>query len=242
MSRSARRLRTPEERVGNAANASLPPPVADETTDEELLRRALIARDEQAFGRALDRFFPAMLRLALSHVQSRATAEEVIQETWLAALRGIDRFEGRSAVKTWLFHILRNIARGRGRRDARMRPLSDLTPVSPDAEELDPLDMIVDGRTAASGHGHVALWVGGTDPEQELLDRELAERLEGAMALLPPRLREVIVLRDVEGWSADEVCNALEISDTNQRVMLHRARNRVRDEMRPYLSQNGSCT
>lgn len=113
MTLSARRLRTPEERVGMLPNACLPPPERplEKLSEDELFLRALAGRDERAFAIVLDRSFPAMLRIALSHVADRAAAEDVIQESWLAALAGISRFEARSSVKTWLFHILRNIAR-----------------------------------------------------------------------------------------------------------------------------------
>jgi len=220
-------------------NASLPPPRVGHDETETLLQRALQEHDEGAFGRALDRLYPAMLRLAQSHVDSLATAEEVVQETWLAALEGFARFEGRSTIRTWLFHILRNIARGRGRRDARMRPLSSLQ--GPDTQRSDLLEAVVGGRTAAASHSPAALWTGGTDPEQELLARELAERIEAAFATLPARQREVIVLRDVEGWTAAEVCNVLGLSDTNQRVILHRARDRVRNELREYIASDDTC-
>lgn len=218
-------------------NVSLPPPV-DRVSDGDLLLRALRDRDEQAFVEALDAYYPAMLRLARSHVRDDATAEEVVQETWLAALAGVDRFEGRASVKTWLFRILRNIARGRGRRDARQQPFSVIEGAAADAGS---------GGTAGSGglaeavDGRSALWTTSTDPEEELLSRELAEHIDAAIARLPPRQREVIVLRDVEGWNPDDVCNALGLSDTNQRVMLHRARNRVRHELRKYLADSDPC-
>jgi RNA polymerase sigma-70 factor (ECF subfamily) len=242
MSQPTRRLRTPEERVGMLPNASLPPPQMQAATvsENDLLLRALRDRDEQSFGRVLDLYFPGMLRLALSHVRSRATAEEVIQETWLAALQGIHGFEGRSSVRTWLFRILCNIARARGRRDARMRPLSELQPVARDAPTAGALDIIVATPTNNAGH-HTALWAKGTDPEHELLNRELGDQIEAAIAVLPARQREVLVLRDVEAWSAADVCNTLGISDTNQRVILHRARERIRKELREYLADTDSC-
>jgi RNA polymerase sigma-70 factor (ECF subfamily) len=122
-----------------------------------------------------------------------------------------------------------------------MRPLSELQPVARDAPTADALDMVVDTRTNQAGYAHTALWAKGTDPEHELLTRELTERIEPAIAVLPARQREVLVLRDVEAWSAADVCNALGISDTNQRVMLHRARDRVRKELREYVADTDSC-
>ena len=243
MNHPLRQLRTPEERVGMLPNASLPPPPDPSASDEDrLLMSALRERDESAFAQVIDTYFSSMLRLALSHVSDRASAEEVVQETWLAAIEGIGRFEGRSTVKTWLFHILRNIARSRGRRDDRLRPLSALRSADAAAEGLDPLDRVVDARAAAAGHGPAAMWAGhNPDPEAELLAGELREQIETALATLPPRQKEVIVLRDVEGCSAAEVCNILGIADTNQRVLLHRARERVRRELRQYLSADDIC-
>jgi RNA polymerase sigma-70 factor, ECF subfamily len=232
MKLGTRQLRTPEERVGMLPNASLPPPCRDlaHAADEELLVRGLRDGDEDALALALDRLFPAMLRTATCHVRSRAAAEDVVQDSWLAAIDGFLRFGGRSSVRTWLFRILRNIARTRGRRDARTSPFSEMNGTGP----ADPLERPVRWETQA-------LWVTGTDPEAELLSTELAERIESAIAALPPRQREVIVLRDVEGWPADEVCNTLGITQTNQRVLLHRARSRVRTELEPYLAEMDGC-
>ncbi|HEX2165904.1 MAG TPA: sigma-70 family RNA polymerase sigma factor [Longimicrobiales bacterium] len=238
----ARQLRTPEERVGMLPNASLPPPHASAAESEDaLLFSALRDGNEKAFARAADQYFSGMLRLALTHVDSRATAEEVIQETWMAAIRGIDRFQGRSSVKTWLFHILRNLARTRGSRDSRMRTFSDLRGAPFTESDVDPVEMVVDARAANGGHELQAMWVRSTDPEQQLLARELADHIARALAALPPRQREVITLRDVEGWSAEDVCNALGLSQTNQRVILHRARDRVRNELQDYLAKNNGC-
>ena len=237
MNKSAQRLRTPEERVGMLPNASLPPPSRDHSQDA-LLLRALVERDEIAFAQCVDGLYPSMLRFAQQHVRAEGAAEEVVQETWLAALAAVARFEGRSSVRTWLFHILRNIARQRGRRDSRFRPLSDLGGVDgTDAGATNPLDVIV---APGGGSGHAALWGTRDDPERDVLLGELQERLDAAIAKLPPRLREVLVLVDVDGFSTTEVCNIMRISSTNQRVMLHRARDRVRNELRDYL-ESGYC-
>ncbi|MGH7448411.1 MAG: RNA polymerase sigma factor [Longimicrobiales bacterium] len=243
MNHPLRRLRTPAERVGMLPNASLPPPPERSASDEErLLLSALRDGDESAFVHVMDTHYTSMLRLALSHVSDRASAEEVVQDTWLAAIEGIGRFEGRSTVRTWLFHILRNIARSRGRRDDRLRPLSALQSADASETGLDPLERVVDARAAAEGHGRAAQWAGSNpDPEAQVLAGELKEKLESALATLPPRQREVIILRDVEGWSAPEVCNVLGVTVTNQRVLLHRARERVRHELRQYLSDGEIC-
>jgi RNA polymerase sigma-70 factor (ECF subfamily) len=215
----------PEERRNPApAGVSSSP----EAGEERLLIQALRERDEAAFEQVLDRHYPAMVRTAMTFVGSRARAEEVVQETWLAVLSGIDRFEGRSSLKTWIFRILVNRARSAATRDARSVPVTSLagsregggwggTPYPPD-----PLE-----RIAAPGE----------TAEERLLSAELGERIEAAIAALPPKQRRVIVLRDVEGWSANEVCDMLDVSEANQRVLLHRARVRVRDLLAPYLAQ-----
>jgi RNA polymerase sigma-70 factor (ECF subfamily) len=205
--------------------------------EEQLLVQALRDRDEAAFERVLDLYFSPMLRTAMIYVGCRARAEEVVQETWLAVLGGIHRFESRSSLKTWIFRILVNRARTCATREARLVPLSDLAPAREDAEcggtpyPADPLD----ARSAGAGPlpGAAAPAEG---PEDGLLSRELRERIEAAVAALPASQREVIVLRDVEGWSAREVCDMLGISESNQRVLLHRARVKVRDRLASYLA------
>jgi RNA polymerase sigma-70 factor, ECF subfamily len=225
-------------------HASLPPPAASSPAAEEdrVLLRALRERDESAFAHVLDAYFSSMLHIALGHVRDRATAEEVVQDTWLAALEGIDQFEGRSTAKTWLFHILRNIARGRGRRDDRTRSFSSLqTGDAADGAPGEP-DRVAGRRVGTGEPGRDVLWAGrNPDPEELLLSRELESRIEAALAVLPRRQRDVIVLRDIEGWTAAEVCNILDVSDTNQRVLLHRARERVKHELRGYLADNDIC-
>lgn len=236
-----RRLRTPEERVGVLPNGCLPPPhgANPPSADEALLEQALRHGDEKAFAHILDVLFAPMLRVAMRHVDSRATAEDIVQETWLAALRGIDRFEGRSSIKTWLFNILRNIARTRGRRDARMRPFSELDGAADESADA-PV------RTSAPGVGEraqAALWMrSADDPQESALSAELATHIERAIATLPKRQQEIIRLRDVEGWTAEEVCNVMEISQTNQRVLLHRARDRVRNQLHDYLADTHACS
>jgi RNA polymerase sigma-70 factor (ECF subfamily) len=204
-----RRLRRPEERVGNVTNADLPPPAG--ANDSHLLAHRLRARDEAAFRQLFHQLYPAMLRVARSFVRTIDEAEEVIQETWLAVLHGIDRFEGRSSLKTWIFRILVNRARTRARREARTVAFFALPAGSDD---------------------FAATTVG---PEQAAIDNELRLVLERAVASLPRVQRRVISLRDIEGWSADEVCEALDLSPANQRVVLHRARMRVREMLAPYL-------
>jgi RNA polymerase sigma-70 factor (ECF subfamily) len=162
-----------------------------------------------------------MLRVALNFVRSPEEAEEVIQETWIAALAGIDKFEGRASFKTWLFRILINRARTRAKREARSIPLSALAPADA-VSAIVPHDLSHSARQP--------------DPEQELMNDELRLFIERAVASLPRPQRVVISLRDIEGWSAQETCAALRISAGHQRVLLHRARMRVRELLMPYLA------
>jgi RNA polymerase sigma-70 factor, ECF subfamily len=183
--------------------------------EEELLIR-LRAGDERAFSDLVDRYHPAMIRLALMHVRSRAVAEEVAQEAWLGLLRGIDRFEGRSSLRTWLFRIVINRAISTGIRESAHLPVGD--------DELEKTD----GRFSQDGW-----WV--TPPTHwadEVLDRlaapALVARVQELIAELPPLQRSVVTLRDVDGLTSAEVCDVLDISEVNQRVQLHRARTRIR--------------
>lgn len=214
-------------------------PSFQEAREEQLLVQALRNRDDEAFGLVLDRYYSAMLRTAMIYVGSHARAEEVVQETWMAVLGGIHGFKGRSSLKTWIFRILINRARTCAAREARVVPLSSLA----DSQEgagwggtpypADPLERMPAGAEPVFGAG---AWAAAT-AEELLLSRELRERIEQAVAALPEKQRQVIVLRDIEGCSAGEVCNMLEISESNQRVLLHRARVKVRDLLAPYLAQ-----
>lgn len=205
--------------------------------EEQLLVQALREREEAAFERVLDRWYSPMLRTAMIYVGSRARAEEVVQETWLAVLGGIDRFDSRSSLKTWIFRILINRAKTSATRDARVIPLSSLRQGQSDDDvggtpyPADPLHGCPpDVEPLFCGSASMA-----RNPEDWLLSEELREHIEAAIRTLPSKQREVIVLRDVEGWNPGEVCNMLGISESNQRVLLHRARVRVRDALAPYL-------
>jgi RNA polymerase sigma-70 factor (ECF subfamily) len=171
-------------------------------------------------------------------VPSQSVAEEVVQETWIGVLNGLRRFEGRSSLKTWIFRILTNQAKTRGVRERRSVPFSALE--GPDGESGEPAVEAI--RFAQSGPltGHWATpprsWEEDT-PEQLTLSRETREHVQRAIDALPPNQRSVISLRDVEGWSAPEVCNVLGLSETNQRVLLHRARSRVRRAIESYLDE-----
>ena len=175
--------------------------------------------DERAFVSLVERYNDSMLRLATSFVPSRAVAEEVVQDTWLAVLRGIAGFEGRSSFRTWLFRILVNRARTTGTREHRSIPLADAGPVV-DASRFAP------NGTWASPPEH---WI--EEAEDRMAAGMLAGRLRSAIDGLPDRQREVVTLRDVDGMTSEEVCQVLAISEANQRVLLHRGRSRLRQAL-----------
>jgi RNA polymerase sigma-70 factor (ECF subfamily) len=208
------------------------------TTEDQLLAR-LRDGDEDAFMEIVDAYGPLMLRMALGHVRTRAVAEEVVQETWLGVLDGLDRFEGRSSLKTWILRILVNRAKTRGAREARCVPFSSLGPADDEAPAVDPARFLGADHQYWPGHWAAApqSWAGV--PDERLLARETLEHLRRAIEALPARHREVIVLRDVEGWDSGEVCAALGLSEGNQRVLLHRARSRVRAQLDAYLWSRG---
>ncbi len=209
---------------------------ADE--DERALVAALRRGEEAAFVELVRRHGASLLRLARTFVRDQAVAEEVVQETWLAVLNGIDRFEGRSSLKTWIFQILSNRARTRAVRERRSAPFSALAGEEDEAA-VDP------DRFRGDGHRWTGHWAAAPSdwshlPEERLLDRETLARVNAAIETLPPRQAEVIVLRDVEGWEPEEVCAALDISDGNQRILLHRARSKVRAALERYLSEGAA--
>jgi len=204
--------------------------------DDRLLVAALRRGDEAAFGTIIERYHPSLVRIATLFVRDRGVAEEVAQETWIGVLRGIDRFEGRSSFRTWLFGILANQARRRGARERRMIPFSALARAPGDGAEpaVDPERFLPAGDEWA-GHWASAPSPWDVAPEDAFLSKEARHEIDAAIATLPPNQRAVITLRDVEGWEAAEVCNVLGLSQTNQRVLLHRARSRVRQALEQFL-------
>lgn len=200
--------------------------------DREIIRR-ILSGDEAAFVSLVDAYHGRLLRLALVFVSSHAVAEEVVQETWAAVLTGLKSFEGRSSLKTWLFRILTNQAKTRGVREGRSMPFSALGDDDVGAEPtVDPARFRQSGRWAQPP----LPWDEDT-PEKLLLRQESMELLEKAIGELPPTQRAVLTLRDVEGLDSEEVCNVLDVSDTNQRVLLHRARSKVRRVLEQYMGK-----
>jgi RNA polymerase sigma-70 factor (ECF subfamily) len=202
--------------------------------DEREQLAALRAGDERAFAALVDEHGAAMLRVARLYVRDRAAAEEAVQEAWLGVLKGIERFEGRSSLRTWLLRIVANVARTKGVQEARSVPFSalgDEGPSVPEERFRGP-----DDRWAGHWASPPEEWA---RPEQELLSAETRSQVAAAIDALPESQRQVISLRDVEGWSADEVCNVLGLSETNQRVLLHRGRTKVRAALDEYLTGKG---
>ncbi|MBE1565071.1 sigma-70 family RNA polymerase sigma factor [Nonomuraea africana] len=202
--------------MGSFAGGGLPP--------DDVVVPALRAGDEAMFAALLDTWSGGLLRVARSYVSTDHSAQEVVQDTWLAVIGGIDYFEGRSSVKTWVYRILVNTAKKRGARESRTLPWSDFEQ---------------DGRAAGLGEVPPGGWkevpAAWPTPEGEALASEVRGLIAEALAGLPPRQRIVITLRDVEGCTSDEVCAILEISEANQRVLLHRARVAVRGRLADYF-------
>jgi RNA polymerase sigma-70 factor, ECF subfamily len=207
--------------------------------DDLALVERLRSGDEAAFMTLVTQLQPAMLRVARMYVSTTAVAEEVVQETWLGVLRGLHSFEGRSSLRTWIFRILTNIAKTRGQREGRSLPFASLAGDDLDAPAVDPSRF--DSPKGSSRGGWSTLpddWTG--IPEDRLLGHETLDVISRAIATLPPMQAEVIRLRDALGWTSEEVRNALDLTETNQRVLLHRARAKVRSALERYLSSEAT--
>jgi RNA polymerase sigma-70 factor (ECF subfamily) len=198
---------------------------------------ALRAGDEPAFQVLIQRYHGPMLRLAMTYVRDHGVAEDVVQEAWLTCLRSIDRFEGRSSLKTWLFGILVNVARARRRKESRILPFASFFR----RDDSDSRRPTVD----RARFGSDGMWSSGPHswdniPESKVLGDETLQHVRSAIDALPPKQREVILLRDVAGFDAIEVSSLLGISPTNERVRLHRARAAVRQTLEEYLHPTNS--
>ena len=195
----------------------------------------LRAGDEEAFRDLVSKYYGSLLRLAISFVSESAAAEEVVQETWLGVIHGLPSFEGRSSLKTWIFRILANRARTQGKREARSIPFSSLKDPQSESDyepAVDPSRFNARGMWAEPPQR----WT-DAPPEELLARRQTMELMHRAIADLPDAQRAVITLHDVEDVAPNEICNILEISETNQRVLLHRARSRIRRALEQHLSK-----
>ena len=206
--------------------------------DRELVG-ALRSGDETAFARLVDDLSPRLLRMARLYVSTDAAAQEVVQETWLGVLKGLDGFEGRAALKTWIFRILVNIAKTRGVRDSRSLPFSSAfdSDSGGDTDVVDPDRFLPEDHASWPGH-----WAIGPTPwpEHAAETAESVRLIRSTVEALPGAQREVITLRDIVGCSAEETCNALSLTETNQRVLLHRARAKVRTALERELDATES--
>jgi RNA polymerase sigma-70 factor, ECF subfamily len=211
--------------------------MAADFSDDAQLVNALRGGDERAFSWLLDHYHAPLHRTARMYVATDAHADEVVQDTWVAVLRGIDRFEQRSSLKTWLYRILMNIARTRGVKESRMIPFSSAGGAMDegaeptfDADRFRPPD-------DPDWPGHWASFPLDWEhqPEARLLAGEILDLVASVIDTLPPSQREVLTLRDIDGWTSVEVCNALGLTETNQRVLLHRGRAKIRRALESYF-------
>jgi len=210
-----------------------------ETAESDLLAR-LRAGDERAFSALVNRDHSSMVRLARTFVASQAVAEEVAQETWLAVIRGLPGFEGRSTLRTWTMSILVRTARNRAARERRSLPFSALAYAHDD--DIDGGPTVNPSRFRPVGEPYAGFWAAPphrwwSDPEPRALAAETGHIVQAALDALPPVQAQVVQLRDVEGWSAAEVCDALELTQANQRVLLHRGRAKLRAALEEHFEQ-----
>jgi RNA polymerase sigma-70 factor, ECF subfamily len=201
--------------------------------EAELVAR-LRAGDEQAFESLVEAYHGTMMSVARNYVKTRDVAEEVVQEAWVGVLNGIDRFEGRSSLKTWVLRILVNTALTRGGREARTVPFSSLAPAEEDEPAVEPERFRPSGE-AFAGHWNAYPGDWSSVPAERLEGQETIEVIKTAVQELPDAQRTVIAMRDIAGCTAEEVCDTLDVSAGNQRVLLHRARSHVRAALEKHL-------
>jgi len=206
---------------------------SEESDLVERLRRG----DEEAFAHIIDLYHGQLRRIARLYVDTDELAEEVLQETWIAVFKGIDRFSGKSALKTWIFSILLNRARSIGRKESRSVTFSELVAHATGRDEpsVDPDQFLGPDHPQWPGHWANPPQRWNRDPEGDLMRKEVLGVVEKALDELPDSYRQIILMRDVYGFSSAEVCNTMEISETNQRVLLHRARARIRRALDMHL-------
>lgn len=223
------------------AGIETPGTKTSDTADTSLVDR-LRAGDADAFAEIVRAWSPMMLRVARTYVSTDASAQEVVQDAWLAMIRGLDRFEGRSSLRTWMLAILGNLGRSRGVREARTLPWSSVGPAEDDRPLVDP-DRFRGPDDQWPRHwtpvGQPRPWP--RSPEEETMAAEGRSQLEHGLAQLPERQRTVVTLRDIHGLTSDEVCDILGLTASNQRVLLHRARSRLRAHLELYYTANASA-
>jgi RNA polymerase sigma-70 factor (ECF subfamily) len=203
--------------------------------DDAALLAALRAGDERAFERLVDRHQAALVRVARQYVPTQEIAEDVAQEAWLGLLRGLDSFEGRSSLRTYLFRIVMNLARTRGVREARSAPFSSLVRDGEEGPSVEP-ERFISSPARGAGHWASPIRPWSQSAEQIALSDEAVATVYEAIEHLPENQRRVVTLRDVEGFGADEVCDLLGLSEGNQRVLLHRARTKLRQALAEYYA------
>ena len=203
------------------------------TSDDDLVAR-LRAGDEAAFRELINEFDAPLRRVARTYVATDAAADEVVQDVWVGVLRGIGRFEQRSSLKTWIYRILLNIARTRGVRDRRTIPFASLGDADNEGPTFDP-DRFQTASGRDPGHWSQFPMRWHDHPEVRAVGHEMIAVVRTALSTLPGAQQEVVRLRDLEGWTSIEVCNALDITDTNQRVLLHRGRAKIRAALESYF-------
>jgi RNA polymerase sigma-70 factor (ECF subfamily) len=201
--------------------------------DDHALVEKLRARDKDAFAALVRELHGSLVRVAMMFVKSRATAEEIAQDTWGNVLASLDRFEGRSSLRTWIFRICTNRAKTLAGRESRSTPFSELE--EPGETPVDPSRFNAAGMWADPPNA----WTDET-PERVLDRAEAVQEIQRTLAEMPPMQRAVLTLRDVQGLESEEVCNVLELTESNQRVLLHRARSRVRQALEKLYAEEKS--
>jgi RNA polymerase sigma-70 factor, ECF subfamily len=202
--------------------------------DDRALVDRLRAGDEGTFLRIVEKNHRAMVRAAMGYVSSEGVAEEVVQEAWIGILQGLDKFEGRCPLRAWMFRILVNCSKMRGGREARSVPFTALESESSEGERRPVESFRPPDDPRWPGH-----WAQAPErwTDERLADAEALVRIKAEIEKLPPNQRQVITLRDIQDWDSAEVCEALEISEANQRVLLHRARTRVRQALAGWATE-----
>jgi RNA polymerase sigma-70 factor (ECF subfamily) len=214
--------------------AEAAPPSERVGGEEGRLLEALRGGDESAFSRLVDLHHASMIRVARLYVGSAAAAEEVAQEAWVGVLQGLERFEGRCALKAWIFAIVANCAKRRGAQDKRTLPMSALAEDDDGGASVEPERFLSEDHARWPGHWSQPPEAWGAE---RLVSRETLDKIASAMEGLPPMQRAVMTMRDVEGLGSDEACQVLGISESNQRVLLHRARSKVRKALESYMHE-----